>query len=485
MTKMKFSLTILVLLVISSQSFLSISANDDEFAEFDDITPGQDRKSQDLNGQQQSSSKEDLKISPPADTKDPELSPKLSQPDETGSINKPIINDDVSDKKQDDSKASTKKRPQLKLVHAPSIWVYRWDSFYVELGFIFAFLMYFLNYLTGCNKNSVLVSEWFDKSYDVLKSNFCLIGGSPLLEVDKKNDSDEALKEKMSLQEVYKNRKGFVKMSESNYTLWCSGRVGTDGVLIQLDLHKRQDLFAMAFNLLKPSQETCLMHFLINNSEGYDNFVFCIANKVMAPRLARDMCDINVYCPKRKPISQCGVNSDRLFVMSETSDVVSYILDNYVTKFLETNEKLINYIHITDQYVIDRKEDETPALRLANSKRMAIFSFAIPSNPGEASEFVVFALYVLDRLRKFKLTRDSKQKCDKTRQKITGIQEKTALSLAQQKAKETKDALRRQEKEMMLTEEDPAKQRMWERKEAKRELKKSKMRVKQLKVKSM
>lgn len=482
MTLLKIYFLIIISIVIFSQSLQLIQANDDEFSEFDDIVPGETRstsQSPNENSKQSKSNSDvnNINFNPVKD----DLTEDKVDPIVTKPIKTIDGNSDQTSEKSDDAN----QKPKLKLVNSPNLWIYRWDNYYIELGFIFAFLLYFVNFLVGSNRNSAIIQEWYDVTYDVLTSNFCLIGGSPLMEVDKKTEPEESVREKLSIQETYKNRKGFVKMSESSYTLWCSGRVGMDGVLIHLDLLKRQDLFSMALNLVKPNQESIIMHYLMNNSEGYDNFVFCIANKIVATKLARDQADINVYCPKRKPLSQCGVDSDRLHVMSESSDITSYILDADTSEFLLKHEKAVNFIHITDQYTIDRREEETPALKLANCKRVAIFSFVIPPNPSEACEFVTFSLNLMDRLRKFRLNRDSKQKSEKMRQKITGIQQKTALAFAQQKAKETKDALRRQQKESMINEEDPAKQRMWERKEAKREQKRSKMRVKQLKVKSM
>lgn len=459
---------ILLALVILVASFQSVYCNDDEFAEFDDFA-SPDVELQSSKQVQQPTEANVLK----------ESQPKTKSQD-------PIEQDSVKDSKSEDVRAtnsqeneSIKKKPDLKLVHVPTPIVYRWESYYVEIGFIFAFLLYFINFLVGGNKNSNIALQMYKSSGETLKHQFALVGGSPQVRDNQKRDDDGE-----ATTSSPKKQKGIIKGNDSSYTVWCSGRLGMDGLLIELSLLRRQDLLTMAMNILKPSHDSIILRFVLNN-EGYENFVFCIANKTQAPRLIRDMVDINTFCPKRKPISQYGVDSERLFIMSEIRDVTTFILDDSTISFLEENQKMIDFIHITDQYSTLRSEEMSAAQKLKNPKRMATFSFGLQPKLVNTSELINFSLSLLDRLRKFKLARDGKLKSEKNRQKINEILQKTALSQRQEAAQLKKDELRRLEKERMYNEDDPAKQRRWEKKEAKREQKKNKMRVKQLKVKSM
>lgn len=459
---MRSNIIILFAVVIYLSSLQIVCGNDDEFAEFDDLAPNDI----DVQVDRDHEPKENLKTQT-------EIKTDAGGQDES---NLESVLKDENPKKSSDEKSGDEK-PDLKLVNAPTPMIYKWESYYVEIGFVFAFMLYFINFLVGSNKNASLATQWYEQSRDDLKQQFVLVGGCPQSrDVQKKDDDSDS--------SSVKKQKGLVKANESSYTAWCSGRAGMDGLLIELSLLRRQDLFNMALNLLKPSQDNLILRFVLNN-EGYENFVFCIANKGQAPRLAREMVDINTFCPMRKPISQYGVDSERLFVMSEIRDVTTFILDDKNISFLEKNQHLIDYIHITDQFATVKSEDASPAQKLASPKRMATFSFVLPSKPSDATELILFSLSLLDRLRRFKLARDGKQKSEKNRQKITDILQKTALSQRQEAAQLKKDELRRLEKERIYNEDDPAKQRKWEKKEAKREQKKNKMRVKQLKVKSM
>lgn len=458
---------ILAVFVISLSSLQIAHSNDDEFAEFDDFSPSDEDLTTNSPkiASKQSSQSEDSKTSAPFD----ESSDRTSE----DSLR---LQEDNS-KVEDSSESPSGKKPDLKLVNAPLPFVHKWESYYVEIGFILAFMLYFVNLLVGSSKNSKLATSWYLHTKELLQNQFSLVGGCPIAKDSQKKDDDS---ESTS---TTKKQKGLIKCNESSYTLWCSGRVGMDGLLLELELLKRQDLFSMALNILKPSQDTLLLRFMLNN-EGYGNFVFCLANRSNAPRLARDLVDINTFCPKRKPASQYGINSERLFIMSEIRDATTFILDNQTISFFEKYERMINFIHITDQFSTIRSEDVSPAQKLANPRRMATFSFTMPTDKDAMIEMIIFSLDLIDRLRRFKLARDGKQKSEKNRQKISEILQKTALSQRQEAAQLKKGELRRLEKERIYNEDDPAKQKAWEKKEAKRELKKSKMRVKQLKIKS-
>ena len=76
-------------------------------------------------------------------------------------------------------------------------------------------------------------------------------------------------------------------------------------------------------------------------------------------------------------------------------------------------------------------------------------------------------------------------KAEKNRQKVEEEYLKMTHTQRQEIAQLKKDERRRQEKEKMLNESDPEKQRRWEEKEYKRELKRKTPKMKQLKVKAM
>ena len=481
----------IILFVIISHSILAIKCNDnDEFAEFDaDFGPSvieqepstkiQDQRQQGPERQPQQQQQGQREQRPSSEVRgdqniDDKIKDKVDQTKTQNKFEGNAIDDDS------ESVGKGGKKPDLKLVNAPSFKQFKLESYYIEIAFLSATFLYLVNFFLGSAKNLKFAQEWYDQSRDLLKQQFVLVGGAPTINDGSQKRDEETESYLASL----KKQRGLIKASESLFTIWSSGRVGMEGLLIEINLLKRQDLFSMALNLLKASKDHLTLRFALGQ-ESYENFVFCIAHRTQAARLIRDMVDINTFCPKRKPLSQLGYDIDKLVVLTELSDVISFVLDQDTVKFLKKYEKSVNYIHITDHFSNDRSEDVSPMQKLAHVKRIATFSFSFPKNAEERSDFILFALSLIDRLRRFKLARDSKQKSDKNRQKITDYIQKAALSSRQEAAAAKKEELRRLEKERIYNEDDPEKQRRWERKEAKREQKKSKLRVKQLRVKSM
>lgn len=469
---------LLILVICSTNSILFSYCDEDEFAEFDDFVSNEQ--------QDKTSTGRDSVTASSKFTEKEAKSRNQGENDKSSQLdNEHTPSDSTSEPnlREEDETSDRQKKPELSIINAPLPRFYKWESYYIEIAFLIASILYLANFFVGSGKNHKFAQDWYEHSRDLLKQQFSLVGGAPQLNDGSQKKGDEERREDTNSTSV-KKQKGLIKTTESQYTLWNSGRVGMDGLLIEINLLKRQDLFNMALNVLKPATDNLILRFLLNQ-DGYENFVFCLAHKTQAPKLARDLVDINTFCPKRKPLSQYGIDSERLFVMSELSDVTSFIFDQKTIAFIKKHEQSIKFIHITDQYSTVKSEDVLPAQKLANSKRMATFSFNFPFTALDRAEFILFSLSLLDRLRRFRLARDSKQKSEKNRQKINDIIQKTAFSQRQEAAQTKKEELRRLEKERIYNEDDPEKQRRWEKKEAKRELKKNKMRVKQLKVKSM
>jgi len=463
----------LILVAILCHSSLLISCDDNEFAEFDESLPI-DASQVPL---QQAGIKQHQPLS--IDEKDYIATKKA---DDVGKKNRkePESIPQVTPQSEDYSGQSSKK-PDLQLVNVPSIKQFRIESYYIEIIFVLGTLLYLVNFFVGSAKNLKFAQSWYEQSRELLKQQFVLVGGAPTFNdppgAQKKDDEMDGYLASL------KKQRGLIKVSESLFTIWNSGRVGMEGLLIEISLLKRQDLFSMGLNLIRASKDNLTLRFALGQ-ESYENFVFCIAHRTHVSRLFRDMVDINTFCPKRKQMSQYDQDIGRLVVMSELSDVSSFILDQSTINFLKKYERKINYIHITDHFSTDRSEELSAMQKLANPKRIATFSFTFPGNAEERTEYILFSLALLDRLRRFKLARDSKQKSEKNRQKITDYLQKAAFNLRQEAAQAKKEELRRLEKERIYNEDDPEKQRRWEKKEAKREQRRNKTRVKQLRVKS-
>lgn len=212
----------------------------------------------------------------------------------------------------------------------------RWDSFYLEILMITGLMVYFINYIVGRSKNARIAEQWLTDHRQLLLDNFSLVGHSNK-SCDNANDS------------------GLMKESESQYSLYCSGRVGCDSMLIELKLIKRQDLVAVLAQLVRPQNDQAHIHVELSKDE-IDNFVLAVATKRTAMHLVRDMADVNVYCPEKRPGEKFGLPSG-FYVMSEIAEAASAILDTRVLQAFSKFASYIDYIHISDQYS-GRKQQE-------------------------------------------------------------------------------------------------------------------------------
>jgi len=209
----------------------------------------------------------------------------------------------------------------------------RWDSFYLEILMIAGLLVYFINYMVGRTKNTRIAEQWLVDHKQLLLDNFSLVGYS-----NENAHNNELMRE-----------------SESQYSLYCSGRVGCDSMLIELKLIKRQDLVAVLAQLVRPQNDQVHIHVELSKDE-IENFVLAIATKRTAMHLVRDMADISVYCPEKRPGEKFGLPSG-FYIMSEIAEATSTVLDTRIVQAFSKFAPYIDYIHISDQYS-GRKQQE-------------------------------------------------------------------------------------------------------------------------------
>ncbi len=90
--------------------------------------------------------------------------------------------------------------------------------------------------------------------------------------------------------------------------------------------------------------------------------------------------------------------------------------------------------------------------------------------------------YIMERVKRFRLSKESKTKADKNRAKVEEAFLKSTHVARAEAAAARREEKRRQEKEKILQDDDPEKQRKWEEKEAKRMAKKRMPKMKAIKV---
>ncbi|KAI4480169.1 hypothetical protein M0804_010530 [Polistes exclamans] len=348
----------------------------------------------------------------------------------------------------------------------------RWDSFCLEILMVAGLLVYCINYIAGRAKNGRIAECWLQEHRQLLLENFTLVGDTGKLT---ENESEN----------------GLVKESESQYSLYCSGRVGCDSMLIELKLVKRQDLIAVLAQLVRPQNDQAHIRVDLAKDE-VDSFVLAIATKRTAIHLTRDMADISVYCPEKRPGEKYGLPAG-FYVMPEIAETASVILDTKVLQAFAKFAQYIDYIHISDQYSGPKQQTETTQLTMPEVKKVLLVGLNISIKGRTASPecqeklklLLQLTFYILDKLRRFKLSKEGKNKADKNRLRVEEAFLKTTHAARAEAAAQKREERRRAEKEKMLQKEDPDKQRKWEEKEQRRLAKKRAPRMKQLKVKAL
>ncbi|XP_072383608.1 PAT complex subunit CCDC47 [Diabrotica undecimpunctata] len=360
--------------------------------------------------------------------------------------------------------------PKITIAKVPLNFRQNWDSYYLEILMMAGLVVYFINFATGKSKNSKIANTWFNTHRQLFEDNFSLVGDDGTLD---RNENTSLTKE-----------------SENIFTLWCSGRTCCEGMLVELKLIKRQDLLATLSGMMRPTMDQ--IHFTIRmNKEDMDSFVFCLATKKTATSLVKDMADLSVYCPERKSGDKFNLPSS-FNVMSEIGEAASAILDHKVSTVINKYPEYIDYIHISDQYSGLKQTEETGLLKLPDTEKAIMFGFNIPVKGMPLEEacakltpLMNMVFYTIDKVKRIRLSKEAKSKADKNRQKVEEAFLKSTHQARAEAAAARKEEKRRLEKEKIMAEEDPERQRRWELKEEKRQAKKRGPKMKQLKVKAL
>lgn len=366
------------------------------------------------------------------------------------------------------TRSSRTQQPPLQYANVPLHLRSNWENYYVEIIMVLGIVVYFLNFFSGKSKNQKIANMWFNSHRALLESQFSLVG-------------DDCAKNIEDIQEPLN------KDSENIFTFWCSGRICCEGMLVELKLLKRQDLVGVISNWMKPAYDQ--VHIRVDMSpDDMDSFIFCIASKRSAARLSKEMYDLNTYCPEKRPADKYDIPG-AYFVMSEVAEVASAMLDSKLVSMFNKYKDVIDTIHFSDQYTGVKPADDQQPMELPQGKPVLIFVFNIlnPTQSGieDTKSMLHLVFYCLDKVKRYKLSREAKTKAEKNRTRVAENHWRSIHAAKAEKAAEERERKRREIKERIKEIEDPEKQRKMEEKENKREKKKMQPKMKQLKVKSM
>jgi len=356
----------------------------------------------------------------------------------------------------------------LQFPKIPHQFRHHWQAFYLELLTLVGIFVYAANFFTGKNKNSKLATSWFKAHKPVLEQHFSIVG-----------DDGMSTEPQSGV---------LVKESESVYTLWCTGRQYCEGMLVELRLLKRHDLVSVMSQLLRPKSEIIKVTVYMDE-EDMDNFVFALLPKKQASKYQKELQDLSFFCGEKKSAERFGLPD--YCILSEIGEVADFVLSTQICNIMKKYENCFESLHFSDQFVGPKKDEieEEGSAKLRKPKKVLLFEFKIPgsgrtkaSDMGATEPLVKMVLFLIDRIKAFKLSQQARLKSDKKRREVEQSFLKQSHSQRQEAAQARREEKVRQEKEKLMAEEDPEKQRRMEESIAKRDAKKRGPKVKSLKV---
>lgn len=279
--------------------------------------------------------------------------------------------------------------PKLTIVNKVPLHFRKWHSYWVELLFVSGLVVYFINYTIGKGKNVGICAQWFAAHKSFLEENFALVGD------DGKKEGDG-------------QPFGFIKESDSIYTLWCSGRTLVEGMLIELKLIKRQDLLSITMGLLKKTQDQ--VQIKVELSAGVmDSYVMALANKKAVSKMFKELTDLKQFCINVTKADEKYNLPSGFSVLSEIPEATSAIVDSRIIAVLNKYSQLVESIHISDQYsgpVL--QEDASQQAVKGDVKRMLIvtYNFTEKTDMDDLRQLMQLVIYLIEKLKRFKLSRE-------------------------------------------------------------------------------
>ncbi|BFF96127.1 coiled-coil domain-containing protein 47 [Drosophila madeirensis] len=355
--------------------------------------------------------------------------------------------------------------PKLNIPNIPLHFRTHWDSYWMEMLMVAGLLAYFANFFAGKAKNARLAQLWFSTHKALLDENFALVGD------DGKAENENP---------------GLIKESESLYTLWCSGRTCCEGMLVELKMIKRQDLVSLVAGLMRPQLDQ--VHIKIELTRGLmDSFVFAVGTKKTITKVFKEYTDLSKFCSLvGKPEDRYNVPNG-FAVLSEVPEATSAILETRIITALKKYQSYIDYLHISDQFSGPIQQEEGNTLKQLETKPVLLAGFNLPKHAEMETikPLLLLIFYLMERLKTYRMSKEGKSKSDKNRQRVEEEFLKSTHAARAEAAAQRREDKRKQEKERILADEDPEKQRRWEAKEQKRQAKKNAPKMKRLAVKSL
>ncbi|KAG5675673.1 hypothetical protein PVAND_005559 [Polypedilum vanderplanki] len=452
----------LILLLLATTAF---TFEDDEFADFEDFEVETENEVNEI-PQKKIAEGEKPIIKEQATTTDSDTD-SFNNDDDEGIVEDEFDQDEFegfAGEIEDDRNEGKKKgaEPKLKIVNKVPYSKVLWYNYYIEMLFLGGLVLYFTNYAVGKNKNISIANAWLQTHKQFLEENFALVGD----EANANNDP------------AY-----FMKDSDSIYSLWCSGRTLVEGMLVELKLIKRQDLLSITLGLLKKVSDQVQIKVELSK-DSMDTFVFAVCSK-SAARVLKDMTDLKQYCINVAKADEKYSLPSGFCVLSEISESTAAMLDSKVSSILSKYSQNIESIHISDQYSgLNNMQEQDQTLAKPETKKMLIltYNFSEKTDLNDLKTIMQLVIYLVEKLKRYKLSREGKMKADKNRQRVEEEYLKNTHQSRMEAAALKKEEKRKQEKEKMMNEENVDKQIKLEKKMKRKDAKKAMPKMKSMNI---
>ena len=342
------------------------------------------------------------------------------------------------------------------------------DAYLGEMLMAIGICVYLLCFLIGRARGERMVTAWFEASSDLLYENFTLVG-------------------------VKDTEHKFLKEREDIFRLWCSGRVGCDGMMVEINLDKRHDLLNRLVTFIKPVPDKITITAMLPREET-EHIVFALSSKKQLSRMLKDYEDLIFFASSKVPCDKFGFSQGTLVSACEHQEAVSSIISPQIAKLIETHMHCFESLHISDQY-IGTKADNDPdvvteppsptcrvILRLIVPSRRRSLG-ANTSDMANMQTMTQLAILLIDRVRKVKLSKETRAKTQKNRGKFQEGLDKKKNSQRMEAAQKKKEEKAKAAHDALMQETDPNKAKKMEEKDRKKQMKKSGVQAKIVKVK--
>lgn len=271
------------------------------------------------------------------------------------------------------------------------------NNYYMELGFISFLVLYIINYFIGSRKNKQIATAWASEYKDFFKEQFTSVG---------------------------ENNAILIRESQHTYRMICTGRENCIGLQVNLRLNRRYDLVSLIYGFFSPSSDLVDIQVALDESQ-MDSFVFALTYSLEGREMIKDLRDIKELTKNNKVE---GLNN-QFIVNSEFRDATSSILRDTVKSTLNKFKDYVRLIYITDQ-----------SIQSTRYKKVARFVYVLPSQDKISELMTLFkmTLYIIDRIKDFKLNPSQKKKASERRFNLTKEERKQALEEKQEELQRKK-----------------------------------------------